>query len=724
VGRILPDEKKVPEYLLSIAVLTNMILVIPRLIPGIPQGVDSTSHLSKILFMFKWYSVLGHVPSWYPDWYGGAPFLLLYSPLSYWLTFGIALTGAGAVTAYKIVDAISFVAAPITLYLLGRELDLEAKEAAWASLLFVLTPTVVGNYLFYDRFANTVTLPVVCLFLTYLIRMLKGRKMINSLILSTVLLAGSILVHHLSAFLALLIALLVLFSYARDLRKFKNALPLFLAVVVLAVGLSSPWLLNFIQASAQISENPFFNKNVQFPFIKLTYALKDYLGIEQGLIHFLLAAVIVGQWASRKHGGRNSLFSAFGMLFLGMGIFELGSYDNVWIMTAGQALVIIALVFLLGLVTHGLGGRKCSPAELFLALWFTVFFWLGLGYYAMPLANLPIFQSIWRSLDIHRYWLYLSIPIALMAGKVVGRVAHPPVRKLSMVGLSLILIIVFAGAAVKAGYSLTQDVNPHLPYTTQNAEIPQALLDYFRSKDEYGRILPIRCPMWVYLLPTYTGKALIDGWYPQEKLLPILLDIEDYRINDLETTPNRTEYWKELVNKNQELDIHWVLIGNANSSLVTELCSSTFKQDAFIGYGVNNLTILRNTVENPPVRVLDSALGDGVRYHRPEPDKIVLDIPSPIRDLGLIVSEAYYPGWTALIDGKELKVQRTDDQSPTGEEGLILVRASSAPARIVIRYANPDNPHAMIFIAAAGVLALVWVLSKIRVKRTGRGRAE
>ncbi|MCK5626936.1 hypothetical protein KAI23_03090 [Candidatus Bathyarchaeota archaeon] len=44
---------------LLIAFIIGILIVIPRLLPGIPQGVDSTSHLSKILFMFKGYEKLG-----------------------------------------------------------------------------------------------------------------------------------------------------------------------------------------------------------------------------------------------------------------------------------------------------------------------------------------------------------------------------------------------------------------------------------------------------------------------------------------------------------------------------------------------------------------------------------------------------------------------------------------------------------------------------------------
>ncbi|MEM2942935.1 MAG: hypothetical protein QXT81_05895, partial [Candidatus Bathyarchaeia archaeon] len=78
---------------LILSLVVSFLVAAARFSPGIPQGVDSTSHLSKILFMFNWYNKLGYIPSWYPDWYCGTPFLLLYSPLSYMLTFAVALLG-------------------------------------------------------------------------------------------------------------------------------------------------------------------------------------------------------------------------------------------------------------------------------------------------------------------------------------------------------------------------------------------------------------------------------------------------------------------------------------------------------------------------------------------------------------------------------------------------------------------------------------------------------
>ncbi len=698
-------------YLLT-AIVASIVISIPRLAPGIPEGVDSTSHLSKILFMSQWCTKLGYIPSWYPDWYGGSPFLLLYSPLSYFLTFAVTYAGIDAVAAYKLVDSTFFVLAPLSVYLLGRELNLGVKEAAVGSLLFVLTPTVVGNYLFYDRFPNVVALPIACLFLTAFSRMLQGKKVIQTFVISTVLLAILILIHHLSAFLALIIITLALFSFTNSFKKLKETLPLFLAVIVGAVAISSPWLLNFIQASAQILENPFYNRDVQFPFIRLSYALNNYLTVEQGMIHFILAMVAIGIWFSKGYHTSTPTILPIISIFLGMGVFEFGgAISEIW-QVIGQALVILGLISIFGLALYVSKKIKhTDPTGLFLVLWFTVFFWLGLGYYAVPLANFPLFQLVWRSLDIHRFWLYLSIPAALLAGKALVRIARPSAKKTSLIAMVMILALIIVGAGVKAAYSLTQNVNPNLPYTTQNSEIPQQLLSYLKSKEGFGRILPVRCPFWVYLLPSYSGKPLIDGWYPQEKLLPFLLNINDYRIDDLENTNNRTQTWERIIEKNQELGIRWVLIGNSNSTLINHLCNSTFRQDFSLVYGGDNLTVLENTIGNSPIQLLDTHEEIRVRYDRPTPDKIIIDIDSQLRNAKLIVREAYHSGWTAYIDGERTSIQATK------QDRLMLIPIESAPTRIVILHSNPDNPYLYLSLTALIVLTLLCFSPKIGKRR-------
>ncbi|WP_455278441.1 6-pyruvoyl-tetrahydropterin synthase-related protein [[Eubacterium] cellulosolvens] len=688
---------------LLIAFIIGIFLIVPRLLPGIPQGVDSASHLSKILFMVKWYDRLGYIPSWFPDWYCGTPFLLLYSPLSYFLTFSLANIGKDVINTYKFVDASFFILTPIAVYLLGRELKLNIREASWSALIFGLTPTVIGNYIFYDRFPNIIALPIICLLLVTFIRML-SRKSIKWFAASILLLGIVILTHHLSALITFFILFLALLSLTTSFAEFKSNLLKFLGVIFGGIALTSFWLINFIQASSQIADNPFYNRTMEFPFIKLSYALYNYMILEQGIIHFILAISAILLWISKDFKKLKIVLTLF-LLFLGMAFFEIGYETYLYIQIIGQALVIVALIFLSCFVILRTQRSKYNRYNFFLALWFVSFFWLGLGYYAIPIVETPLLQSIWRSLDVYRFWLFLSLPIAYLGGTLIEGVICRMQRNKKLLLLVVILILLFSGGIVKSVSLLHQDVNPHLPYTVQNSEIPIELLNYLRSQNDYGRILPIRCPMWIYMIPSYTGKNLIDGWYPQEKLLPSLLNISDYRINDLETTENRTEVWKNLIDQNQELGIHWVIVGNSNTTFIQNLTDSTFKQDAFITHKGGNLTILKNTAPNSFIQLITETGVVDYDFERPSPERINVKITDRFLNAKIFVREAYYFGWIAKVDNNTLSVMST-------HEGFMQTAPESNPNQTIFEYASSSNPYIFLSFLMIGLIILLLIYSR------------
>lgn len=684
---------------LIFSIVISVLTVLSRFSPGIPEGVDSTSHLSKILFIVDSYKSLHYVPSWYPDWYGGSPFLLLYSPLSYILTFSVALTGIDGVLAYKIVDAAFYVVTPITIYILGLGLNLKQVEAAWASLIFTLTPTVIGNFLFYDRFPNIVALPIACLFIASLSKMLRGICVVINFIASTLLLSILILTHHLSAFIVLILTPIAYVSLTNSRGRIKAAIVL-IALIGCALTVSSPWFLHFLEASWHIMRNPFYNRTVDFPFMRLTYAMVDYLTVEQGIFHFCLAILAIYQLYSKNRGFQTIYLTGIMTLLTGMGVFEAAG--NSLLRIVGQGLVVVSFLSMIGLILHikGRVGNDGYPI-IFISSWFVIFAWLSLGNYAIPVVNLPIINTVWRSLDVHRFWLYLAIPTSLLAGKVAVNATRSN-RRIYSTGFIVILVVMIIGASMKGIYALSQNVNPHLPYTTENSEIPQQVIEYFEFESEYGRILPIRCPMWVYVLPRYVGKPIIDGWYPQEKVISDLLKINDYRINDLETSENRTRIWKWLIERNQELAIRWLLVGNANSTLINTLANSTFKVDNYIIYGRNNLTILKNSIPNSHIELNNKTINIDINYCRPAPDTIFIEIKTPLQDVDLTVREAYDPGWRVKGEDAIGIVQ----QSP---EGMISIRVTSTPSRIILNHYPSTNILLICYISYASIIILLLI---------------
>jgi len=129
----------------------NVVVILPRLLPGVPTGVDTASHLYKVMLSYKSYLHSDGIPFWTPDWYAGTPIGILYSPLSYLLALPVAFISSDPILAYKLVESAFYVVTPLTIYFLARELELSRLEATMALLLFSLTPAVIENHVFYDK---------------------------------------------------------------------------------------------------------------------------------------------------------------------------------------------------------------------------------------------------------------------------------------------------------------------------------------------------------------------------------------------------------------------------------------------------------------------------------------------------------------------------------------------------------------------------------------------
>jgi hypothetical protein len=112
-------------------------------------------------------------------------------------------------------------------------------------------------------------------------------------------------------------------------------------------------------------------------------------------------------------------------------------------------------------------------------------------------------------------------------------------------------------------------------------------------------------------------------------------------------------------------------------------------------------------VEAPLPRPLEKAAGgaESVRFRSYEPDRIAMDVDTPARAL-VVLSEMYYPGWRARVNGKPAEIYRVDGAL----RGII---APGGPGLIELEYA-PGSFRAGAIITVLtllGVLAgaiLVW----------------
>lgn len=692
------------KLLLAGATLITMAITIPRFLPGIPMSVDTTSHLYKILFLQYWWK-LGMTPFWSTDWYAGSPALLLYPPLSYYITAGLAVLGLDPLLAYKLVDALFYTLTPLAVYLLAKELGFDKGESALGALLFSLFPEVIENYVFFDRFPTILAIPISCIFLITFHRALVLKDSKTNILFSTLAMSALLLTHHLSALIAGIVALLmVLFASARD-GPFKPLLKLGL-VAVGTFGITSFWLVPFITSYGLFSANQFYNRNVVFPFLRFTYFGYDVASYLLGIAQFVLAIVAIQSIIGSNFSKRIplSVIAFVASLLAGMAVFQAGEILAFGTMEVlGEIMVAVSFVTFVGqfiAIRYARNVLSRKNGVIFATFWFILFLWMGLGYYALPILQLPVIDTIWtKTMDVYRIWLYLALPMsALTARGILRSVSKIFTRRPLLVTMfiALAIIPITVSVAMKINYDLSNPVNGVLPYSTANAEIPLEVINYFRNDASQGRILGINVPFWVYVLPSYVNKTLIDGWYPQTIIVKQLAAFNDYRLDDLETAPNQTarfNEWRQLISNSQLFDVTWIMIGD-NGTLAGELMQNTnFTEQLVVPYGKVNLVVYKSTTV-PSFIETNASNVNLTSVSRPNPDEIIMNFqPSP-DTLTMLVKEAYFPTWAGTANGSPLVVGRDVGT------GYILLTIPSGTAQVVLYQRSSGTRWATVSVAS------------------------
>jgi len=720
---------KLMRFAIGGVVAVNLTMVAIRFLDGLPLGVDSTSHLFRIMLMYKSYQENWYIPQWNPDWYGGTTLFLLYPPLSYYLTFAVSLADMGPVLAYKLVDSAFFVLGPVAVYYLARSVGVDKREGVLAAFLLSFSPTIVENYLFYDRFPSIVSLPLVCFFITALSQTLAGKRRLFSLASAGALFGIIALTHHLSALCAALFGLLLALKNGLNGRgPHALARPVIMTTIVLLIGfsLSSFWVFPFIGASDQLLGNPFYNRNVEFPFIRLSYFSVNVVTYAFGAAHIGLA--LFALWRHSLDSGFNKRFVPITIAFMltGMALFESGEKSSTTPMRIlGQSIVVLSLLSLFYAVWRSSRSASGQGSQTdLMRVSFAAFFWLSLGSYALPFVVLSPLSLVWRALDVHRFWLYLSIPMSILGA--VGLKQLLAIRTRFFVKRhwflpALLIGIVVTGGCVKILYALTHDVSEFLPYHVTNRSIPPGLITYFRSDPTYARILAIRCPLWIYVLPYYTNKPLIDGWYPQDKLLKHLLEINDYRIVDLESagpvepeeSPNRTRIWKDLILRSRLFAIKWVIVGKVDEEVRSSLFNGTnFKSDAQFSYEEGAITVYRSSELIGMAELIPQSTGEVV-LTRESPDVLTLKL-DVHGSSTVIIKEAYFPTWRAISAGAPLDISKDP-------EGFMTIRVPAGVTEVKL-YHKPIDLSVYYLSAVTLAVLLTLIGYEFARRRTPAGR--
>ena len=667
-------EKRLLLPFLGLAAI-SLLIAYPRLSDGVPTGIDSSSHIFQVLNLYENFKSTGKIPLWCRYWYCGFPFLLFYPPLSYLLAFTLALTGIPPILSYKIVESFFYVVAPFTIYFLARNLNLSRRESYVAALGFNLIPSVMSNFVFWDRYPTIVAVPLFALLSAFLVRYLKNERF-KDLVLTTLTFSLLLLTHHYSAFCAFLAAFIICLSYLllkRNRVILKRIIKLAVFTGVVSSLLALFWLAPFLNFSNYLSSNPFTNGDVWDNYMppehwdKTLYKLRNldliqWLFAVFGSAFFAACRIDKGEASLRSKliCASPSLFFISTILIKPFSIFFY-PVEIILIMVAS----IITSILLISSV-RSLGREERFPYIMSIG-WFFIFAWLSFGRYAILFQLLPY----WTRLDTYRFSIYACIPECILVGKLSSMLASSQFfkgRKIlafknsffkpKTVAAAFVASMLISSALV--GHFIVADDFSYRP----NGTISTGIVQYFRGQEDHARVLSIGCPDWIFLLPLYTGKPLVDGWYPQAKILPYLVDIDDYTLNELIKTYGdekndsaRIELWETLISNFSLLGVEWVLIPEdiniENTTLSAILIED--KQDFSLDAKKDGILIYKTKFSQSLIQTEAKILA--TTFY---PEKITIVVETN-RSTFITVKEAYFPEWTVQTNASSAQLIKDDE---------------------------------------------------------------
>ena len=521
--------------------------------------------------------------AWFFDWYAGMPLFLFYPPLSYMIAYLPTLMGLDPTLSYKLTETAFLMATPFLIYLLARRMGIPPVKAACATLIFSLLPPVVLNPALFGRFPNIVALPF---------------------------------------FLATLICTLDVIAANSSKRKLKTLLAgIFFALTLLSHHLSA-YILTLLLAVLILNlllEKEHIKSKVRRVFSVGSPLLIGLICSSFWLIPFIL---YLKYW-------HQTLIDTSSIHYIPVATVICG-----------------ATILLLSWVTD----RFIKPKDFYgrvIVVWSILFSLYG-AYYIPADLLLPAGGQ----LDLLRFQLYASPAYAFLFTKKFSfarlRIGFPSflqgrnlLKGLSVITVLMLVLNMFIGALIFVSMPdvVAREVHVGKP--------PQPIIDYLNERECFGRVMAIGCPFWVYLLPYYTDKRLIDGWYPQGSILVMLKKIDKHHtLNNCEDE----KLLKHFIENAEEYGIKWVLLGDESKRYLLE--GSGFKpvlsSDGIILYE-----------NSKPVSYIDVEPTAEVSYSWGK-DEIKIWLHTEAEETRLIVKEAYFPAWKAYDNGVEIPLQKSE----------------------------------------------------------------
>ncbi len=441
-------------------------LVSPFLINNtIPNSDDFSSHYFKTEYMKMSFDKYGKIPEWNELWYGGSPLLLFYPPLSYYVVFLFSFL-MPVLSAYHFITCLFYALGSVSIYFLAKAFKVKENTALLSALFFsLLYPILIENVYTHQRLPTIISIPFFVFYLAFLI---EGKKILSAV--SFILLCFT---HHLSVFILGLV-LIPLIIFKRNL--IKNTILTLIPGAVLSFPIFYEMIIylkfGFSYTNCSVTGDCFYLSFIHIFSSIILLAIVLHFTLPKGKkIYGAVPITLLILY---------SIFSPYSVL--------LGNNSKIFLVLSFSVLYIFLL-------------KVKIEKENFLIVWFWLFILLGIGpkfffYNLIPFGKM---------LDPLRLLLFANIPGIIIFSKYMENKKIFPY-------LAGIFLLCIALPSLISAFELSKDI-----FT----EIPEINLG-----EEFGWFAVSNCPAnLVSLLPITIEKPIIDGWYPQARLLPEFLGL-------------------------------------------------------------------------------------------------------------------------------------------------------------------------------------------------------
>jgi hypothetical protein len=329
-------------------------------------------------------------------------------------------------------------------------------------------------------------------------------------------------------------------------------------------------------------------------------------------------------------------------------------------------------------------------------------------FYAMLVQERFIFYSLCLGCILATVALKILIDstVCIKPKRTFLRSTITPSRRTLLSILLLVLILTSIANMNKIEPSTTnQPAIRHIPKT----KIPDNMISYFQlqlSNDFYGRVFPIRAPIWIYMLPDLVDVPIIDGLFPTSRLASILNRFAYVNINDpWGPGVNDEELWRYYIDKSEDLGVLWIVA--KSPATITNLIKEKFTLEL-------NTSIFDIWKSKTPVSMFEVREGIEIDYFRPSHTLIELDVrTNELREIDIVVKETYFPYWRARMDGKELSIQQNEDGFITLENVVL----PPGERKIILTFVKPFNFGVIVSLASVILIFGILAFSTINDRK-------